>query len=88
MLTEEFLAMIRCPENRTPLRVADEQMLRRLNAAVSRGSLKNRAGQVVEKPLTAGLLREDSLVLYPIIDEIPILLMDEGILLDQLGSAS
>jgi uncharacterized protein YbaR (Trm112 family) len=38
---------------------------------------------VLETPLDGGLVRADGQVLYPIIDRIPVLLVDEGILLAQ-----
>jgi uncharacterized protein YbaR (Trm112 family) len=34
---------------------------------------------VVEKPLDGGLVREGGDVVYPIVDEIPVLLKDEAI---------
>ena len=84
MIRQEFVEMLRCPENRTRLDLADEGLLKRLNDVVAQGTLKNKAGQVMDKPLEGGLVREDRTVLYPIVHDIPILLVDEGILLDQL----
>ena len=36
-------------------------------------------GAAVERTLEAGLVREDGLIVYPIRDGIPVLLIDEGI---------
>jgi uncharacterized protein YbaR (Trm112 family) len=80
MISPEFLAILRCPEDHTKLTLADSALVQRLNTAVASKELKNRSGQAVEKPLDGGLLRADGQVLYPIIDRIPILLVDEGIL--------
>ena len=80
MISPEFLAILRCPEDHSKLTLADSALVERINAAVAGKELKNRAGQAVEKPLDGGLLRADGQVLYPIIDRIPILLVDEGIL--------
>lgn len=79
MLTDNFLDMLRCPETQTRLRVADASLVARLNRDIAGGKLRNRAGQPVAKPLDTGLVREDGRVLYPVVDEIPILLIDEGI---------
>jgi uncharacterized protein YbaR (Trm112 family) len=84
MLSRDFLAMVRCPENRTPLALADQPLMAQINRAIAAGRLKNRAGQTLSRSLDGGLVREDHAVLYPIIDQIPILLFDEGIFLDQL----
>lgn len=82
MLAPDFLAILRCPENRTPLQEAPADLLAKMNSAVEKRELKNRSGQLVEKLLDGALVREDKQIAYPIIDQIPILLIDEGIRLD------
>jgi uncharacterized protein YbaR (Trm112 family) len=47
--------------------------------------LKNKGGEPVEAPLAGGLVREDNTLLYPIVDGIPVLLIDEAIPLEQIG---
>jgi uncharacterized protein YbaR (Trm112 family) len=84
MISPDFLAMLRCPEDHSPLTVADAALATRLNEAVTAGRLKNRAGQKLEKRLDGALVRADGQVAYPIIDEIPILLVDEGINLAEI----
>jgi uncharacterized protein len=84
MISKELLDILVCPERRTPLSVADELLLSAVNRAVAERRLKNRAGERVEKPLDGGLVSSDRAVLYPIIDDIPIMLVDEAIPLDQL----
>jgi uncharacterized protein YbaR (Trm112 family) len=79
VISTEFLDILRCPENRTRLRPAGAELLERLNGLVAAGKLVNKAGQPVAKPLEAGLVREDGAVFYLITDDIPILLIDEGI---------
>jgi uncharacterized protein YbaR (Trm112 family) len=78
-LSPEFLAMLRCPEDRSALAMADEATLARLNAARAAGKLQNRGGKAIEKSLDAALVRADGKVAYAIIDQIPILLVDEGV---------
>jgi uncharacterized protein YbaR (Trm112 family) len=86
MISPDLLELLVCPENRTPLALAEAGLVARLNAAIGQRQLKNRAGQVLEMPLDGGLLRTDQQMLYPILDRIPVLLIDEGIPLDQLGA--
>jgi uncharacterized protein YbaR (Trm112 family) len=85
MLNQQILDILVCPETKAALRPADDRLLARVNQAIARGDLKNRGGQLVSRNIPAGLLRADGQLLYPIVDEIPLLLVDEGILLDQLG---
>jgi uncharacterized protein YbaR (Trm112 family) len=79
MFDAEFLAMLRCPEDHSKLSLADTALVSRLNAAVAAGRLKSRGGQKVEKHLDGALIRADGRLIYPIIDQIPILLVDEAI---------
>ncbi len=84
MIDEKLLDILACPDNHSPLSLADEQLLAKLNAAISAGKLKNKAGQPVEEPVQGGLVREDRTLLYPIVDGIPVLLIDEALPLDQV----
>jgi uncharacterized protein YbaR (Trm112 family) len=85
MLDTEFLSMLRCPEDHTKLSAADTTLVARLNEAVAAGRLKSRGGQTIEKRLDGALVREDGRVIYPIIDQIPILLVDEAIWSDSVA---
>ena len=60
-------------------------MIAELNARVERGELSNRGGKKVEKKMDGGLVREDGAYLYPIEDDIPIMLIDEAIPVGELG---
>ena len=82
MITADRLSILRCPENGSRLKLAETELISRLNLLAASGKLENRAGRTIEKPLDGGLLREDGTVLYPIVDEIPVLLKDEAILIE------
>ena len=85
MMQGELLSILRCPDDRSTLSVASDDVVSRVNAAVREGRIVNRAGKPLERTLDGGLVRSDGAVLYPIIDQIPILLRDDAIPLDQLG---
>lgn len=85
MVDPELLEILVCPEDKTPVRPADAPLLDRLNAAIRDRRVRNRAGQVVEEEVSEGLVRADRRYLYPVRDDIPVMLIEEAIPLDQLG---
>ncbi len=82
----ELLEILRCPDDRSRLHEADAGLVARLNQAIAEKRLKNRAGRPVESPLDGGLVRQDGRFVYPIVDGIPVLLVDEAIPLDQVAA--
>jgi len=85
MIDKETLKILVCPKDHSPLSLADHRLTDRLNRAIAAGRIVNQAGRKVTEPVSAALVREDRTVLYPIIDDIPLLLADEAIPLDQIG---
>jgi uncharacterized protein YbaR (Trm112 family) len=79
LVDQALLDILVCPETKQPLRVAESDLLERLNGAIRQGSVTNRGGNVVTRALDGGLVREDGSVLYPVRDDIPIMLIDESI---------
>ena len=88
MIDQELLDILACPEDQTPVKLADDNLVAEINRRIEAGSLKNRAGNSLEKPIDGGLVREDGKYLYPIEDEIPIMLIDEAIPLEGIGPSS
>ena len=84
MVDQELLDILVCPENKTTVTLVDDAVLTKLNDAIQSKTLKNRADETVEEPIDGGLLREDGAYLYPIRDDIPIMLIDESIPMDQV----
>ncbi len=81
MIRAELLEILRCPETHQKLSLAPADLIARLNSQISTRQVRNRAGKALEEPLESGLLREDGAVLYPIRRKLPIMLIDEGVLL-------
>ena len=79
MIDKELLDILACPETKEPVHLAETELVTELNGRIERGEIKNRAGKIVESKIDGGLVREDGAYLYPIEDEIPIMLIDEAI---------
>ena len=54
-----------------------------INEKIKKRRLKNRSGNFIEKSLDGVLIREDNRVVYPIIEDIPVLLVEEGFFLEE-----
>ncbi len=78
-IDKELLEILVCPESKQTLSLASEQILDGLNSEIDSARLRNRGGNVVEKQIEEGLLREDGKILYIIDDSIPIMLIDQSI---------
>lgn len=79
MLPDSLLKILCCPETHQPLRVADPVLVEQINAQIARRDLKNRAGKPVSLPVDSGLVRQDGKYLYPVRNDIPVMLVDEAI---------
>ena len=78
-IDDELIEILACPETRQPVTLAPAEILDKLNSEIDAGRLRNRGGDVVEKRIEEGLVREDGKVLYIIEDDIPIMLIDQSI---------
>lgn len=75
----KLLEILCCPVSKTPLAALGKQKLDKLNTAISSGDALYISGDKVTKPLQEGLITEDGKVIYPVQDDIPILLEEKGI---------
>ena len=79
MVDPKLLDILCCPETKQDIALVDDAVIKTINSAIKAGSVKNRGGETVKETIDAGLLREDRKYLYPIREDIPIMLVDEGI---------
>ena len=74
-----MLEMLCCPETKEDVSLVTGALIEDLNRKIESGGLKNRGGEIVKEKMDSGLLRADGKFLYPIREDIPIMLIDEAI---------
>ena len=79
MIDAELLSILCCPETHQDVAPADAALIEKLNHQIATGQVKNRGGQPVTEKIDGGLVRADGKFVYPIRQDIPIMLIDEGI---------
>jgi uncharacterized protein YbaR (Trm112 family) len=75
----KLIDILRCPQDRSRLKLASAETIAKINCAIDAGAAINLAGERLARPLDAGLIREAGDRLYPVIDQIPVMLADEAI---------
>jgi uncharacterized protein YbaR (Trm112 family) len=75
----ELLNILCCPETHKKLELATPELIEKVNGRIAAGGLRNRAGQAVTEKIEGGLVRADEKFVYPIRQNIPVLLVDEAI---------
>ncbi len=85
MVSKELLDILCCPETKQDVEYTEGEIIDKINDEIKKGNLKNRGGETIKETIDAGLLREDNLYIYPIREDIPIMLIDEGIPFEQFS---
>jgi uncharacterized protein len=86
MVDPKLLEILCCPETKQDIQLVGDDVIKKINDAIKKGLLQNRGGVTVKDTIDAGLLREDRKYLYPIREDIPIMLIDEGIPFGQFAA--
>ncbi len=84
MIDKTLLDIICCPETKEDVAVAETELVNTINDGITQGTVKNRAGLVINEKIDGALIRSDKLLVYPVKQDIPIMLIDEAIELNQL----
>lgn len=83
-INADLLEILCCPETKVPVEVLPEDKLAKLNERISAGEVVYKDGSKVDKPLQEGLITEDNQTVYRVDDDIPVMLVDQGIATRQI----
>ena len=75
----KLLEILCCPVSKVPLNRLQRSRLEKLNQAIASGAVQYVRGQPVTAPLEEALITEDGKVIYPVVQNIPLLLEGKGI---------
>ena len=78
-ISPDLLEILCCPRSKVPVQMLSEEQLAALNGRIEAGEVKYQDGSTVEKPLQEGLITEDEEPAYRIDDDIPIMIVEQGI---------
>ena len=78
-IAPDLLAILCCPETKQEVSLLTPDVVDRINQRIAKGELHTKGGQPVQGNIDGGLLRKDGTIVYPIRDQIPIMLIEEGI---------
>jgi len=78
MVDKALLEILCCPETKQSVSPIAADAVQKINDGIKSGTVVNRSGTTVKEAIDGGLLREDGKYLYPIREDIPIMLIDEA----------
>tara|TARA_Y100001935_G_scaffold203923_1_gene172644 strand:+ start:104 stop:373 length:270 start_codon:yes stop_codon:yes gene_type:complete len=85
-MNEKILKLICCPSSKKQLKILNEESLANLNQAISAGLIKNNQGKILKDKIDQALITEDHELAYVVRDDIPVLLENESIKMNQLDN--
>ena len=80
----ELVEILVCPNTRENVELASVEIVEKINQAINAKRIRNVDDQPVTETLQDGLIRDDGKIIYPVRDCIPVMLIGEGIPMDQL----
>jgi uncharacterized protein YbaR (Trm112 family) len=82
-----LLDIVCCPATRQPMVSMSSATLARLNSLVREQKLRDHDDALVTEELKEALMTDDGKIAYPVVNGIPVLLVERGISLSQLDAS-
>ncbi len=80
-LNPDFIALLRCPQDHSSLKVMTKRSLNALNKKIEQGTVKRGDGRVVSEPVEQVLVREDRRIGYLCTDGVALLNAQDSLVL-------
>ncbi len=85
MISEEILSILVCPKTKERLILAKDSEVKKINDEITKNKVVNMEGRILKNAMDGFLITENGALAYPVQDGIPVLLIEEGIPLSELG---
>ena len=83
-IDKKLLEILVCPATKVPVKLLGKDQLAILNRCIEQGEVRHADGSPVGAALDAALITEDGRTVYPIEDDIPVMLEDQAIAARQI----
>lgn len=81
-LPNDLLALLVCPKTKQPLIRLPADQLAALNQRIAAGEVCDLEGTPLEAPLTEALITRNGNTIYPVVEDMPVLLEGRGIVVE------
>ncbi|MBI1356247.1 MAG: hypothetical protein GC160_18040 [Acidobacteria bacterium] len=83
-MSDDLLEILCCPETKVPVEMLAADRVEKLNRQIAAGKVTAVGGETVQKPVQEALITTDGKTIYRIDDNIPVMLVDQGVATRQL----
>jgi len=83
-MSKQMYQILCCPETKQKVTELDPRIVSKINGLIAGGKMKNVGGKILSERISTALVREDGKIAYPIRNEIPVMLINEGMKVDNL----
>ena len=78
-MDRQLLEILVCPKSKKKLQSADSRIIEKVNDKINSGECRDISLNTVEEPLTDALLQPEEQILYPVRNEIPVMIYEQAI---------
>lgn len=87
-MDKKLLDILCCPVTKQPIKLLSQEKLDLLNQTIEQGSLTFADDGKVDKPLAQALVTMDESIVYPVEQDIPLMIQEKGIRTSQVSGWS
>lgn len=83
-MNQYLLEILRCPQSKKKLLIAEQKIIEKINKAIRAGSIRNIAKELINDTVKEALLEPENGIVYIIKEGIPQLIYEEGLRLKEI----